>query len=365
MGHWRAAVLGVRLTRMGLPDGRLVVLCAVGQVPVVQHVLRRFHQLTEPRDQSEHEEQRQELAENVAEAHHRHVSTGTPAPARANTRSIESVLVATRTTLSIPKMDCPSEERLIRLALAPLEGVTQLDFDLESRQLAVVHADGLADRVLGRLEPLGLGASWVESRPASELDIAGTTPAETAEQARTLWVLLGINGGMFVVELALGLWGQSTGLIADSLDMLADALVYSVSLYAVGRAATAQRRAAHLSGILQLLLALGALTEVGRRAVFGSEPVEAAMMGVGLLALLANLACVALLARHRDGGLHLKASWIFTTTDALANVGVILAGALVWWTGSSIPDLVVGGLVGLLVLTGAGRILRMASAGAE
>lgn len=89
------------------------------------------------------------------------------------------------------------------------------------------------------------------------------------------------------------------------------------------------------------------------------------MMGVGLLALLASLACVALVARHRDGGLHLKASWIFTTNDALAYVGVILAGELVWWTGSSVPDLVVGGVVGLLVLTGATRILRMSAAGDE
>lgn len=270
-----------------------------------------------------------------------------------------------RTTLSIPKMDCPSEERLIRLALAPLDGVGQLDFDLEGRRLDVVHADGLADVVLGRLEPLGLGATLVESQSADELDLATATPAESADEARILWLLLGINGGMFGVELALGLWGQSTGLIADSLDMLADAGVYAVSLYAVGRAATSQRRAARLSGVLQLVLAVGALAEVGRRAVLGSEPVEAAMMGVGLLALLANLACVALLARHRDGGLHLKASWIFTTNDALANVGVILAGALVWWTGSSIPDLVVGGLVGLLVLTGAIRILRMSAAGDE
>jgi Co/Zn/Cd efflux system component len=83
------------------------------------------------------------------------------------------------------------------------------------------------------------------------------------------------------------------------------------------------------------------------------------MMMVGGMALLANLACVALLARHRNGGVHLKASWIFTTNDALANIGVMVAGGLVWWTGTSIPDLVIGGLVGLLVLSGSVRILRM------
>ena len=77
------------------------------------------------------------------------------------------------------------------------------------------------------------------------------------------------------------------------------------------------------------------------------------------VALVANVACVALLARHREGGVHLKASWIFSTNDALANLGVILAGALVLATGSALPDLLVGAGVGLLVLSGAVRILRL------
>lgn len=273
--------------------------------------------------------------------------------------------MTTRTTFSIPKMDCPSEERLIRLALDSLDGIGQLEFDLESRRLDVLHADGLAQTVLGRLEPLRFGAEVVASRPAEPSASAAAPATDTAGEARVLWQLLAINAAMFVLELGLGLWGQSTGLIADSLDMLADAMVYGVSLYAVGRSAASQEQAARLSGVLQLLLALGALGEVVRRTVSGSEPVEAAMMGVGALALAANLACVALLARHREGGVHLKASWIFTTNDALANLGVILAGGLVWWTGSSIPDLVVGALVGLLVLSGAVRILRMTSAGGD
>ena len=86
------------------------------------------------------------------------------------------------------------------------------------------------------------------------------------------------------------------------------------------------------------------------------------MVGVAVVALVANLASVALLARHRSGGVHLRASWIFTTTDALANLGVIAAGVLVGITGSAIPDLVVGTLISILVFGGAIRILRIASA---
>ena len=273
--------------------------------------------------------------------------------------------MGTRTTFVIPKMDCPSEERLIRMALEPVEGIERLEFDLDGRTLDVVHADGLAEVALARLEPLGFGTRLVGSRPAPDAVPGSIERSDTAGEARVLWQLLAINGTMFVLELGLGLWGQSTGLVADSLDMLADALVYGVSIYAVGRAPSSQQRAARISGMLQLVLALGVLGEVGRRSISGSEPIEAAMVGVGALALAANLACVALLARHRQGGVHLKASWIFTTNDAIANLAVMVAGGLVWWTGSPIPDLVVGTAVGLLVLSGAVRILRMTSKPAD
>ena len=254
----------------------------------------------------------------------------------------------------VPKMDCPSEERMIRMALDPLPGIGGMRVDLEARVLTVQHV-GPVDELLARLEPLGLGARLDETAEA-----VGRIPVEdVAGEGRVLGQLLAINAIMFVAELGFGLWAQSTGLIADSLDMLADAMVYGLSLYVVGRSEAAQRRAARASGGLQLILALGVLADVVRRGIEGSEPVEAMMVGVAAVALVANLGCVALLARHRDGGAHLKASWIFTTNDALANVGVIVAGVLVYLTGSAIPDLVVGSAVGLLVLAGAVRILRL------
>ena len=259
-------------------------------------------------------------------------------------------------TFVVPKMDCPSEEQQIRLALAPLAEIRDVRCDLEQRTVAVVH-DGPVDAVLERLEPLGFGARLQHSAEAS----AERPVADPAAEGRVLRLLLAINGVMFAVELSIGWWAQSTGLLADSLDMLADAMVYGLSLYAVGRAQSAQERAARASGWLQLTLALGALAEVARRTVVGSEPVEVLMIGTATAALVANLACVALLARHRGGGVHLRASWIFSTNDALANLGVIVAGALVWATGSAVPDLVVGGAVGVLVLSGAIRILRLSS----
>lgn len=181
-------------------------------------------------------------------------------------------------------------------------------------------------------------------------------------QRRTLWVVLVINSAMFVVELAVGLRAGSTGLIADSLDMLADAGVYGLSLGAVGGSMTKQRRAAVLSGRLQIILAIWVLLDVLRRTVVGSEPISALMVGIGALALLANLLCLVLVRRHREGGVHMRASVIFSTNDTLANLGVILAGLLVAWSGSRIPDLLIGTAISLLVLNGGRRILREARA---
>lgn len=186
----------------------------------------------------------------------------------------------------------------------------------------------------------------------------GCATAAAMAEAHTLRWLLAINATMFVVEIVAGWLAQSTGLIADSLDMFADAAVYGLALYAVGHAGR-QLGAARLSGWLQLLLALGVLGEVLRRWLTGSEPEPLPMMGIALLALAANVACMAMLAKHRGGGAHMRASWIFSTNDVLANLGVIIAGALVAWTGSNLPDLVIGTLIGLLVLNGARRILGL------
>lgn len=115
-------------------------------------------------------------------------------------------------------------------------------------------------------------------------------------ERRTLITVLAINAVMFGVELLLGLKVQSTGLIADSLDMLADAGVYGLSLAAVGRSLGEQRQAAVLSGRLQIVLAIWVLLDVLRRTAFGSEPISALMVGIGSLALLANLLCLLLVS---------------------------------------------------------------------
>ncbi len=261
-------------------------------------------------------------------------------------------------TFSVPRMDCPAEERLIRMALQDLPGLGPLLFDLPARLLRIQH-QGEVEPLLARLQPLGLGARLLESDAAgSQASFEHNAPDEVDER-RTLWLVLVLNALMFVVEFSAGWVARSTGLIADSLDMFADATVYGVSLYAVGRALAQQQRAAQLAGVLQMVLALAALAEVVRHFWLGKEPVSSLMLIFAGLALVVNIACLWLLARHQAAGVHMQASWIFTSNDVIANLGVILAAVLVAWTGSAYPDLIVGILIAVIVLIGATRILRL------
>ncbi|WP_278350603.1 cation transporter [Marinobacter nauticus] len=261
---------------------------------------------------------------------------------------------------TVPKMDCPSEERMIRLALNGFEDIRGLSFDLSDRRLKVVH-DGEAEPITAKLATLGLGASLQETAAADPESIkaVGGTAISAEQESGTLRWLLGINAVLFAVEMTAGLIAQSTGLIAESLDNFADAAVYGLALYAVGHSVKMQVRAAHLAGVLQLILAVGALAEVVRRFVFGSEPESLVMMGIAFIALIANTTCLLLISKHREGGAHMKASWIFSANDVVINLGVITAGALVAWTGSNYPDLIIGSIAGIIVLNGARRILAL------
>ena len=177
-------------------------------------------------------------------------------------------------------------------------------------------------------------------------------------QKKILIVLLLINAGMFVLEFGLGWYAQSTGLIADSIDMFADATVYGIGLYAIGRSISHKARAALISGWFQQSLGLLIFVDVIRRVIVGSEPVSVLIIGVGAAALVANVFCLRLIERHRHGDIHMRASWIFSRNDVIANIGVISGGLLVWTFDSRWPDLVVGALIAMVILKGGRQIVR-------
>jgi len=178
------------------------------------------------------------------------------------------------------------------------------------------------------------------------------------EQKNVLISLLLINGFMFVFEISLGWYAQSTGLIADSVDMLADAIVYGIGLYVIGKSLQYKARAALVSGWFQGLLAIMILLDIIRRSFIGSEPMSELMMAVGVVALIANVYCLRLIDKHKDGDVHMRASWIFSKNDVIANTGVILGGLLVWLFDSRWPDLIIGSLIAMVIFKGARHIVK-------
>jgi len=178
------------------------------------------------------------------------------------------------------------------------------------------------------------------------------------EEGGVLIALLCINAFMFLAEISIGIFSESTALIADSLDMLADAAIYGLGLYAVGRSRSVKTRAARLSGIGQVMLGVMVMADVIRRLIVGSDPESVLMIAVGIVALVANVICLMLIARHREGEVHMRASWIFSKNDVIANVGIILAGGLVYLLDTRLPDLIIGLLISLIVVRGGMHIIK-------
>lgn len=178
------------------------------------------------------------------------------------------------------------------------------------------------------------------------------------KESKVLIVLLAINAFMFFVEITIGIFSESTALIADSLDMLADATIYGIGLYAVGRSPLVKINAARISGIFQMILGGVVSIDVFRHLVWGSEPESYLMISVGIAALIANLVCLSLISKHREGEVHMRASWIFSKNDVIANLGIIVGGLLVYILDSRYPDLIIGLAISIIVIRGGIHIVK-------
>ena len=253
----------------------------------------------------------------------------------------------------IAGMDCAAEEQLVRIALSELDGIDHLEFDLEDRTLSVEHHLDTTS-LTAALRPLGLRAEHI-----GDTNDALNTTGSRSERPALVFALV-INAGFFIGELTVGIISQSMGLIADALDMGADASVYALSLAAVGTAAARKQQLARVSGYLQLALASIGLIEVVRRFVGNDElPDPTSMIVMSALALAGNIAVLVMLHRFRRGEAHLQASWIFTANDVKVNGLVIVAAIGVIIFNSAIPDLIAGTFIFLVVANGARRILGL------
>lgn len=260
-----------------------------------------------------------------------------------------------KTTFKIAKMDCPSEEQIIRLKLAELPNILALDFDIANRTLTVYHTQG-HEVIHQLLDELNFDTSVVHTIEEKEISFIDNS----IEERKLLWKVLVINAFFFLLEMSTGFLSHSLGLVADSLDMLADSVVYALALFAVGSTAAHKKNVAKYAGYLQLILAMIGVIEVIRRFIGVEETPEfMVMIVISILALIGNTLCLSLLQKSKSNEAHLQASMIFTSNDVIVNLGVIIAGSLVYLTNSKYPDLIIGTIVFAIVGRGAYKILKL------
>ncbi len=187
---------------------------------------------------------------------------------------------------------------------------------------------------------------------------AGELDAIRSRHGRVLGAVLAVNAFMFIVEFGAGLVSGSSALLADSLDMLGDSLVYGFSLFVVHRSLTWHAHAALLKGAIMALFGVAVLFEVAFKLRTATPPEVPTMAAIGTLALAANALCFSLLWRHRADDINLRSTWLCSRNDLIANGAVLAAAVLVAWSGSGWPDIFVGLGIAILFLRTAAVVLR-------
>lgn len=173
-----------------------------------------------------------------------------------------------------------------------------------------------------------------------------------------LWLVFAINIIMFLVEITAGYIYHSSALMADSLDMLADAFVYGVSILVLSKSDKIKAQVSLVKGFVMTLLALYVVYELIVRILYPTLPDGQAITIVGIIALTANAVSFSLLNKYKDGDINMRSSWVCSRNDMLANTGVILAGISVVYLGSSWPDYVIGALIaGFVTITSVSVII--------
>ncbi|MBQ0756073.1 MAG: cation transporter [Amphritea sp.] len=177
---------------------------------------------------------------------------------------------------------------------------------------------------------------------------------------RILWLIIAINGVMFGVEIVAGIAAQSQALQADALDFLGDTISYSISLWVIGKAVSVRSNAALFKGLSLLLMAIWVTGSTIYRVFVMNAPDAMTMGGVAIAAFVANMICVLLLMRYKNGDANIRSVWLCSRNDAIGNIIVLIAASGVWYSETPWPDLVTALIMAALFLSSAWQITRQA-----
>lgn len=260
----------------------------------------------------------------------------------------------------ITGMDCANDAADIEKTVRAQAGVETVRVSTASQTLTFqTHDAGAISKVEAAVAQLGYQLnSLVSDAIDGDAQVAGNVVQVAPAYKRALVLVIVLNVGYGAIEMLGGLAAVSQALKADALDFLGDGLITFLGFLAIRWSLQWRARAALLQGLFLGALGLGVLTTTAYRMFVSGQP-EAELMGLfGIIALVVNIAAAVILIPHRTGDANARAVWLFSRNDALGNVAVVIAAALVAWTGSGWPDLVVAALIAGLFLNSAWIIVR-------
>lgn len=175
---------------------------------------------------------------------------------------------------------------------------------------------------------------------------------------RALWIVILLNLGFGIAEAVGGFIAHSQALKADSLDFLGDGSISLIGLLALAWSARARAQVALSQGLFLGILGLAVIGMAIWRALHAVPPEAGLMGGIGIVALAVNVTAALVLSRFREGDANVRAIWLFSRNDSLANVAVVLAAGLVALLHSAWPDILVAAAIAGLFLHSSISIVR-------
>ena len=179
---------------------------------------------------------------------------------------------------------------------------------------------------------------------------------------RVLWIALGVNLAMFIVEMIAGLSAGSVSLQADSLDFLGDTANYGISLFVAGMALRNRAIAAFGKGVTMGLFGMWVLASSVWKGLPARRPRLRPWAWSASPPLPPMPSASLLLSAYRSGDSNMRSVWLCSRNDLIGNCAVLASAIGVARTGAAWPDVLVAAIMAVLALQGAAVVVTQARA---
>ena len=193
-------------------------------------------------------------------------------------------------------------------------------------------------------------------------------PQKPRDYRRSLRIALAVTILFLLVEIAGGFLSGSLALLSDAGHMFSDVLSLLLSLAAITIATQLPTKArtygyhrveifvAFINSLVLIGVSAGIVYEAWLRFLHPS-PIEGGLMFfIALVGLVANASIVWLLHGSRD--LNIRSAFLHVVGDTLSSVAVMVAAGWITLTGQVVVDPVLSGIIAVVIIISAFRILR-------